>query len=468
MKIEQANSNFSNKPIFTCLTFGIIAFGIRLYFNFSQDLIPGINGGYYPLQVRYVLNNWHLGFPDMPLLFYLDAILIKLISLFGVPITDNLILNVVKIIDSISIPLILFPVYKILRLSKPTTYKYFSTSIIAFSVLSFSPLILKSDLQKNAVAIVFMFTSVSYFLSYLNKKNKLNIYFSILFFLLTGITHFGTFAFALFFMIITIPFYYKQKAIMPLVILTIISLGLIAIFDISRFTRLISFWTDFFDKPALINKMLLPPDFGMILISLLLAGFGIFILKTKGDRLVPYQKAITFSSVICLFILSFPLLDVEYFKRLSLFLFIPQILLILQIAQVLDIAHLKTISFSLILITSLSVFAVIVRPVDTILNKSAYENLKELRTVIKNDNETIIIARHGLEWWTGWLLKTKVGQDKSIDKTVIEKYKNIVFLNQINGFGNNRQRTPFHEPRVPPNAYLIYSSEYFKAYRFNH
>jgi hypothetical protein len=269
-------------------------------------------------------------------------------------------------------------------------------------------------------------------------------------------------------MIITIPFYYKQKAIMPLVILTIISLGLIAIFDISRFTRLISFWTDFFDKPALINKMLLPPDFGMILISLLLAGFGIFILKTKGDRLVPYQKAITFSSVICLFILSFPLLDVEYFKRLSLFLFIPQILLILQIAQVLDIAHLKTISFSLILITSLSVFAVIVRPVDTILNKSAYENLKELRTVIKNDNETIIIARHGLEWWTGWLLKTKVGQDKSIDKTVIEKYKNIVFLNQINGFGNNRQRTPFHEPRVPPNAYLIYSSEYFKAYRFNH
>jgi hypothetical protein len=300
-----------------------------------------------------------------------------------------------------------------------------------------------------------MFASVSYFLSYLNKKNKLNIYFSILFFLLTGITHFGTFAFALFFMIITIPLYYKQKAIMSLVILIIVSLGFIAIFDFSRFIRLISFWNELFDKPALLNKMLL-------------GGFGLFILKTKGDRLVPYQKAIAFSSVICLFVLSFPLLDIEYFKRLSLFLFIPQILLILQIAPSLDIAHLKTISLSLILITSLSVIVVIGRPVDTILNKNAYENLKELESVIENDNETIIIARHGLEWWTGWLLKTKVGQDKSIDKAVIEKYKNIVFLNQINGFGNNRQRTPFYEPRVPPNADLIYSSEYFKAYRFNH
>lgn len=468
MKIKKANSNFSNKPVFTCLTLGFIAFGIRLYFNFSQDLIPGINGGYYPLQVRYVLTNGHLGFPDMPLIFYLDAILIKFVSLFGVPITDTLILNVVKIIDSISIPLLLIPVYKILRLSKPTTSKYFSTSIIAFSVLSFSPLILKSDLQKNAVAIVFLFAFVSYFLSYLSRKNKLDIYLSILFFLLTGITHFGTFAFALFFVIIALSFSNKQKATIPLIILTIVSLGIVAIFDFSRFIRLTSFWTELFDKPVLLNKMLAPHDLILILISLLLAGFGLFILKTKGDRLDPYQKAIAFSSVICLFILSFPLLDVEYFKRLSLFLFIPQILLILQIAPVLDIAHLKTIFLSLIVITSLSVFAVTGQPVDAVLNKGAYENLKELRTIIKNDNETIIIARHGLEWWTAWVLKTKVGQDKSVDKAFFEKYRNIIFLTQLNGFGNDRQRTPFHEPIAPPDSELIFSSEYFKAYKLNH
>ena len=468
MKNEQSNIHPSDKPILMFLVFGIISLGIRLYFNFSQDLIPGINGGYYPLQVRYVLTNGHLGFPDMPLIFYLDAILIKFVSLFGVPITDTLIMNVVKIIDSISIPLLLIPIYKIFRLSKPTTYKYFSTSIIAFSVLSFSPLILKSDLQKNAVAIVFLFASVSYFLSYLSKKNKKDIYMSILFFLLIGITHFGTFAFALVFMIIAIAFSYKQKAIIPLVILTIFSLAIVAIFDFSRFIRLTSFWTELFNKPALLSNLLAPPDLILILISLLLAGFGLFILKTKGFRLDPYQKAIAFSSVICLFLLSFPLLDTEYFKRLSLFLFIPQIILIIQIAPVLDIPHLRIISFSLIVITFLSVFAVIGKPADAVLDKGAYENLKELTTIIKNDNETIIIARHGLEWWAAWVLKTKVGQDKSIDKAFFEKYRNIIFLTQINGFGNDRQRTPFHEPIAPPNSEVIFSSEYFKAYKLIH
>lgn len=148
-----------------------LATGIRLFFNFSQELIPGVNGGYYPLQVRSILINGHLGFSDMPLLFYLDAFIIKFISLFGFSITDTLILNVVKIVDSISLPLLLLPLYKIIRLSN--SLPILKMSIIAFSVLSFSPLILTSDLQKNALAVVSTFGFLAYYLSFqINKKEN--------------------------------------------------------------------------------------------------------------------------------------------------------------------------------------------------------------------------------------------------------------------------------------------------------
>ena len=468
MNNEHLNKSFINTPTIIYLIVGFIAFCFRLYFNFSQDLIPGVNGGYYPLQVRSVLTNGQLAFSDMPFLFYLDTFFIKIISLFGFTITDTLILNLVKLVDSISISLLLIPLYKIIRLSKPSSLKYFDASIISFSVLSFSPLVLTSDLQKNSLAIVFLFGFIACSLSYLIKNKKFDILLSITFLFLTGLTHFGTFVFALFFLLVSVLYFYKTKAIIPITIVIAVSIGIVAIFDLSRFNRLLSFWNVLFEKPALLNRMLAPPDFLNILISIFLAIFGIITLKAKGSTLTSYQKAIIFSSIVCLIILSFPLLDGEYFKRLSLFLFIPQILLILQIAPTISVRQLKTISIFLFVFTTLSIFAVSGHPKETVIDTSAYENLKELNPLIESRNETIIIARHGLEWWTAWALHTKVGQDKAIDKAFFEKYKNVIFITQINGFGNDRQRTPFHEPTVPQNSVMIFSSDYFKAFKIDH
>ena len=181
MKIEKLNKTFLKAQVAIYFLLGIIVFSIRFYFNFSQELIPGVNGGYYPLQVRSILTNGHLGFSDMPLIFYFDAFLIKFISLFGFSITDSLILSVVKIVDSISIPLLLLPLYKIVQFSNPLPVKLFKFSILAFSVLSFSPLILTSDLQKNALAIVFLFCFLAYYLSFQINRKKVNIFLSIAF-----------------------------------------------------------------------------------------------------------------------------------------------------------------------------------------------------------------------------------------------------------------------------------------------
>lgn len=467
MKIEKLTNPFLKNLIPIYLLVGFLAFSIRFYFNFSQELIPGVNGGYYPLQVRSILTNGHLGFSDMPLLFYLDAFLIKFISLFGFSITDSLILSVVKIVDSISIPLLLLPLYKIIQFSNPLPLKLFKFSILAFSVLSFSPLILTSDLQKNALAIVFLFCFLAYYLSFQINKIKIDILLSIVFLIFAGLTHFGTFVFALFFLFLMFFYTYEKKAIFPMTILIIVCLGIVFLIDTSRFIRLVSFWNVVFEKPALLNGMLSPPDFLIILISIALAIIGIITLKTKSNNLKLFQKATLFACIVCLISFSFPLLDGEYYRRLSLFLFIPQILSILQISTIISVKQLKSISISFVILTLLSIVAVSGHPKETVIVKIAYEELRKLNSVIKNDYETIVIARHGLEWWAAWALHTKVGQDKAIDSVFFEKYKNVIFITQINTFREDKQRSPFHEPSVPDNSEIIFSSEYLKVFKLN-
>ena len=211
--------------------------------------------------------------------------------------------------------------------------------------------------------------------------------------------------------------------------------------------------------------MLTPPDILIITFSILLGIFGIIALKKKKDELTINQKALTFASTICLLTSSFPLLDGEYFKRLSLFLFIPQLFLVIQLASNISLKQQRTTGIIFFVFTFLSILAVLGHPKETVIDENAYADLKKLQSVVTSNSETLIIARHGLEWWTAWILKTKVGQDKAIDKSTIDKYKSIIVLNQINGFSSEMERSPFHEPFVPDNATKIYSSEYFKAYK---
>jgi fumarate reductase subunit C len=467
LNAEQSNKTRITRPTIIYLFVGLIAFIIRLYFNFSQELIPGVNGGYYPVQVRTILTQGSVGFSDMPLVFYLDAYLVKFLTLFELSISDALILNVVKVVDSLAIPILLIPLYKIISNENTNLSKPYEIGVACFSVLSFSPLILTSDLQKNALAIVFLFCFLGYFISYQNKRKYWVLISAIVCLTLTGLTHFGTFCFLLFYLMLFVGFIYKRKAVVPLMVILSISLALIAFFDISRLKRLFSIGTLAFERPALTNGMLAPPDIFVILISIILAILGFKVLKDNKRNLLMYQKGLLFANIICLITLSFPLLDGEYFKRLSLFLFIPQILTIILIHRSITKRVVISLYISLFILTTISIIAVISHKKETVIDEVAYQDLKQLKSIIKKDNKTIVIARHGLEWWAAWALDTKVGQDKAMTDDFYTKYKNIFIINQYNGNSTERQRTQFHEPFVPQNSEMIYSSKYFYTFKLN-
>ncbi len=452
---------------------GIIAVVLRLYFNFSTSLIPGINGAYYPLQVRHILQTGKLSFNDMPFLFYLDAAIVKIISVFGFGITDNLILNVVKLVDSVSLPFLLIPLYSIFKNFKAESPLAYQISLIAYSVLSFAPLILVSDTQKNALAVVFVFAAIAATIKFVKNPGFKTLIWPLIWVTLTALTHFGTFSFLMFFMLIMILVVYRKKALVPALIIVAAGTGIIAVFDVSRFFRLMSVVSVAFERPLLLSGKFPPHDFIIILLSFLTGIFGLVYLIKNSKHIPAAETGIIAASAVSLFVLANPLLDGQYYMRLTLFLFIPQILILLFTAKSIKRVPLILISVIMFLIIVLSVSVSFVHRRNPVINESEYNDLLKIKEVTDNDITNIVVTGHGLEWWTAWILRTEISQDKAYNADFYKDYESVYFLIQIKHENKGPAGPPgppqFDETRLPQqNTEPVYISQYFKLYKFSH
>ena len=202
--------------------------------------------------------------------------------------------------------------------------------------------------------------------------------------------------------------------------------------------------------------------------------------------------------IVMLALFSFPLVDQQYSQRFNILLFIPQLLLILHLVR-LNQKFARPFSISLILLTTLSIFMYFSEEKKPCIEDLAFQDLQNIGKYLpENKENSIIIASHGLEFWTAWALNVKVGQDRAMDKIGLDKYKMVIFLHQKNedrsgpmggkpshkpGLGMGERSpsgtpmgTPMGSPMgsrigppmgrpVPENFKLIYSSSYFNAYQ---
>jgi len=261
----------------------------------------------------------------------------------------------------------------------------------------------------------------------------------------------GDFAFCLAFLIILLFIVHRKKAILPSVITIFAGFGMIALFDSDRAFRMINFWNVIFERPALLQGPMPFPQLLNMIGSYFLTLVGIF-----------------------------------QFQRFAVLLFIPQSLLILYLIRM-NQKSAVPFSISLVLLTTLSIFISFSELKRPCIDDQAFRDLQNIKKYIFEDKKnTIIIARHGIEFWTAWTLNVKVGNDRSMDKLGLKKYKNIIFLQQKNEErqGPSGRRSlrkpgpgeggpppmgppigpPMGRP-VPENFNLIYSSSYFNAYQ---
>jgi hypothetical protein len=481
-KSDNLTERLSPVSVVIFMVITLTAIVLRLYLSFSHDLIFGVDGGYYPVQVRHILNTGWLSFNDVPFYFYFCAFIVKVISVLGFTVTDESIISVIKIVDSVALPLLAIPLFKMITRKDRHIPFFAGLAILFFTVLSFTPFAILGDLQKNAFAIPMVFLLILFIEQYLINPDRQKLTTVAISLAVIALTHFGVFTFCMIFFIVSLFIHYGKKAILPSLITVSVGFALIAVFDSDRALRLITFWNVVFERPALLQDPLPIPLLLNTLFSYLLAFFAIFQLRRYRDKADKVTKHLVLSFIVIIFIFAFPLVDLQYFQRFGILLFIPQSLLILYLIRM-NQKSAVPFSVSLVMVTILSIFISFSEDKRPCIDDLAFQDLQNVKKYITEDKEnTIIIAPHGLEFWTAWALNVSVVQDRSMDKPGFEKYKNIIFLQQkdeersgpigrgpigklrIFAGGPPPMGPPMGRP-VPENFNLIYSSSYFNAYQ---
>lgn len=462
----------------------LLAIGIRLYINFHSHLMPGVNAVYYPVQVRSLLQKGQLAFPDLPFVFYLEALWAKLLSLLGLCHLQNCIILSSKIIDALLYPLIAIPTFLLARtIVGRKGPKWIPLSISALTAISGFTLIMMADFQKNAVGLMFSVFFIYFLYQGTVKGKTINYLWAGIFFILTSLTHLGALGFIIAFSLLFFLFSFItvrerridliKKAVLFLLVLAFAS-TLLFLFDPERWKTLfgVIIWPfKIFKEPIIIGMLngqvpADPPLLSIFIIANLIAILGLVLLVAKGKDIPPQEKTLFLTSLSMTFLMAFPFMEAQLANRLWLMAYVPVSLVVTFLLHYIYRRWLKILLATLILTVMIlpTPVVAIVRGAPSI-SEEAYHDLFKIKNMIDNPDKTLVITRHGLEWWTAWVMEVDVSQAWRLTEEGIKDYEDIYYLKQKSGQGNfgpfGPGGPPFPEAEIPPQAKIVYEDEFF-------
>jgi hypothetical protein len=457
---------------------------LRFRYDFACNyLLIGGDGPYYPLQVRSILEHGKLAFPDMPLLFWLQAFLAKIFSLFQPNSLENNILSAIKTTDILLPPLAALPLFWITTLFAKAAEKnnWRSFLLIAYAVLNLSVtfFFMNSGLQKNAVALVFIFFYLYYVIdSFQNGIQKNAIKIAIIL-ILCALTHFGTFSLLLFFSFLLGFFYLifeKNKLnikIASIAILSILSSStLLYSFDNHRFIRLFNIPLKIFEAPIYLYlakgeiEILSPIVMFQVLAVNILAIFALIFYVLHRNNFVQWEKILSLSLLFSSFALASPLLGLEWSNRLYLMCFIPiTILYFLIFAKATNrwFKLFPTLIFVGLLLLSLGLNTMSDRA--TAITDEAYSELLSIKNQISLPKNALIIGRQDLRLLGSWVFGNVNKANYLLKKEDFARYDGVYIL--LNLKGNNLSSPRFRQMTIPSDAKALHKGKCFELYQLS-
>lgn len=443
---------------------------LRFLYLFFFQLIPGVNGGYYPLQVKALFYNGSLAFPDAPLVFYINASLIFFFSVLGIDITDSFIIHVVKITDALFIPFTIFPLTWIFRKISPQ--KNISPILLIFTLFSFAPLTLIADLQKQSLATLWFCLLLASYIQFHYTRKLQFLFIASALLILIALTHVGIFILSILMCLILILLLLREQQIWrfssAILVISGLGIALMYFYDKTRFNRLVEFWQYIFHQP-LFSDFWGPFEFMSFGLSVFVIMVSVaFILKRK--HLQPLHKNLVFASALVLLLCSLPVLDVEYFRRFALFLYIPQSLLIAIVLPNVQPKYSSIIKFALCIYIFLSIFLTLSRPKLPVLTYEAQQELKSLCQHIKTNNrQAIVISPHGIEWWIAWFCQVHVAQPHQLHDELFSTYSFIYQVVPAHKIMSNLpppNQTKHQQPAIYKQK-PVWAGKYFSFYQLS-
>jgi len=141
------------------------------------------------------------------------------------------------------------------------------------------------------------------------------------------------------------------------------------------------------------------------------------------------EISVVWSSLIVAFVLSSPIIGIDWFNRLAALAFVP-----LAVSGILIFAKSLTVSQrsligALAVITLLASASLSLRgPTPPVLSESRYSDFKEFAKTVDLPQNSIVVASHGMEFLSSWLLATDVASDAYYETSCLSSYSAIFLL----------------------------------------
>lgn len=459
---------------------------LRLRLNATGDyLLFGSDGPYYPLQVRSLLENHRLAFLDMPLLFYLEALLAQVLCwLHAAPLSDCAVLAV-RCTDLLLPMLAAIPAFWLARelagrKDSPGWPAYLMT---AFTVLNYSNLFLfaNSGLQKNALAVAWAFAYLYFVVRALRHGLRRDVYWAAASLALCAFTHFGTFALLLFFSgLLAICGFLEKNRLRQTWDFRRIGLGsaaaifflsLVFVFDPQRFERLLAAPGRLFQAPVLLLMLngSWPLD-EVVTMNIVafngLALFAMLMLYRQRKHLEPPLRALAWALSIFTLVLCSPLLGLEWANRFYMMAYVPLAVLYLLFFRITSkqprwVRGVAALAFSGLI--GVALLFGLFRQRTLSITDAAWREFPRIQDSLRLEPGAAMLGRHDLRMLAAWSFRTKHIADYLLTRADFEHYPAVYAIRQIKGSLLPPAR--FREVDVPKSALRVYSGEHFEVFR---
>lgn len=423
---------------------------VRSLITLFPPLVTGYDGAYYLVQVRALLRNGTLAFPDFPLLFYSQALSAKFFTLF---MEQHAAVNAaVRLTDTLLPLLFAVPVFLFTRaFLSPGDGKVRGTVAMALmgllALVSGSTLLMAGGMIKNSVALPFGFFYAYSCCKCLQDNRFRSLLQAALWFILACLTHMSGFILTVVFTAGILTAGFASRTIRPriwlpsVILFSCLSgcLTIVYLLDPVRAVRLIHAainpgWL-FEGSPVLLwfkdfpkGNILAHFDSAGIWLGFVLGVLGIFVLWRHYAKMDPPIRAILTVSTIIALLFSLPLFRPDVNERLALIAYVPGMIpaIYLLCRGTTAVCFLAPLTLLAMLEGALAVKTLR----QTALSPVAYKELVQFKTALPQ-GQNIVIVQPLLRWWVAWTLDTHFSTKAGYVLAPDNKYDAVLLLDEI-------------------------------------
>jgi len=478
-----------------------LAVAARAWLQFHTPLAPGMNGAYYFVQARALLERGRLGIPDFPLTFYLQAAFAWLLEHAGGLAQERAIVAAVKISDSLLPPLVAVPVawlgwrWRCGNRAPSVLAALAPASVVCLGAQALS---MTGDFQKNALALVWFAALALALHVFLDQRGWRNALAPLGFLALLGLTHVGVLGAALVFvggLAVAATGAAGRKNLSHVLVPGLFGAGVLvltgviayAAFDPARIKRLAQAFlqpSSFVGSHAPgggpppggkagggpgIPLMNPPPDgppppppgpaFGSpgapgsgwvtgipAGLCLLLGAGGMGLAWSRRGILSAADFAVAVAASGTAAALGGPFFDGEMSDRLLLIAAVPAAMaLSFLLAQV--ASRLVRVGIGGLVLAAVGAGVIVYLPHGgrAAIAEETRAELGVIARALPAGGRALVVARHGLEWWAAWVLHTRIAQPGAVTTGDWSRFDPIYYLTE-----KHRDEFPGPAPGMPP------------------